>query len=218
MRCYIRVVVELKTAANSKTIGKGMQALKNFLGLLTPAVLIFSTAAWADSWKIDGNHTAAQFSVRHLGISTVRGAFTKVGGTVDYDAAHPENGMIDVTIDAASVDTRVEMRDNDLKSPNFFDVQKYPTLTFKSTKIEPAGEHKLRVKGDLTLHGVTKPVVLEVDGLAEPIKDPWGNWRLGASATTKIDRTQFGMNQMVGAVGSDITIVIDVEMTKPAGK
>src|SRR5277367_2172360 len=133
------------------------------------------------AWHLDGPHSSAQFSVRHLGISTVRGAFTKVSGTILIDDANPAKGQVQATIDAASVDTRVEMRDNDLRSPNFFDVQKYPTITFKSKKIEPAGPGKLKITGDLTIHGTTKEVVLDVDGPTPAIKDPWGNARRGAS-------------------------------------
>jgi polyisoprenoid-binding protein YceI len=128
------------------------------------ALLAVSACARADTWQIDPMHTAAQFSVRHMGISTVRGAFTKVSGSVQYDAADPSKSTIDVTIDASSVDTRVTMRDNDLRSPAFFDVAKYPTLTFKSRRVEPAGSGTLRVVGDLTIHGVTKEVMLEVEG------------------------------------------------------
>jgi polyisoprenoid-binding protein YceI len=192
--------------------------LKTTLGFFGIGMLLISSTALAESWKIDGNHTAAQFAVRHMGISTVRGAFTKVSGTVDYDSADVSKSVIDVTIDAASVDTRVEMRDNDLKSANFFDVAKFPNITFKSTKVESAGTGKLKATGDLTIHGVTKSVVLSVDGLGDPMKDQRGNLHLGASATTTIDRTQFGMSYGTAMIGSDITITIDVELTKPAAK
>jgi len=192
--------------------------LKNTLALMAMGTMMVSSTALADTWKIDGNHSAAQFSVRHMGISTVRGAFTKMSGTVEYDAGNVEKSMIDVTIDAASVDTRVEARDKDLKSDHYFDVEKYPTLTFKSTKIEPAGAGKLKATGDLTLHGVTKPVVLNVEGITEPMKDQRGTLHMGASASTTIDRTQFGMTTGTAMVGSEITITIDVELTKPAAK
>jgi polyisoprenoid-binding protein YceI len=192
--------------------------LKNALSIFALGILLFSSAALADSWKIDGNHTSAQFAVRHMGISTVRGSFTKVSGIVDYDAADLSKTVINVTIDTNSVDTRVEMRDNDLRSGNFFDVAKYPTITFKSTKVESSGLGKLSATGDLTIHGVTKPVVLNVEGITDPMKDPRGNLYVGASASTTIDRTQFGMDKMTGMVGSDITITIDAELIKPAAK
>lgn len=174
--------------------------------------LAASATAQATTWQIDPNHTAAQFSVRHLGISTVRGAFTKVSGSVTYDPADPGKTMIDVTIDANSVDTRVEGRDNDLRSPNFFDVAKFPTLTFKSKHTEANGAGKLKVTGDLTIHGVTKEVVLDVEGPSEPVKDQRENWHMGASATTKINRQDFGVKADKGMVGDEIPITIDVEL------
>jgi polyisoprenoid-binding protein YceI len=178
--------------------------------------LVTSAAAQATTWQIDPNHTAAQFSVRHLGISTVRGAFTKVSGTVMYDPANLGKTMIDVTIDANSVDTRVDMRDNDLRSPNFFDVAKFPTLTFKSKRAEANGAAQLKVIGDLTIHGVTKEAVLDVDGPSAPMKDPKGRQHMGASATTKINRKDFGINGSPGVVGDEISITIDVELLQSA--
>ena len=188
--------------------------------VLLLAVLVFSTYAFAETqtWQIDPAHTAAQFSVRHLGISTVRGNFEKTSGTVAYDPADLSKTTIDATIDTASVNTRIQMRDNDLKSPNFFDVTKFPTITFKSKKVEPAGQGKLRVTGDLTLHGVTKETVLDVDGPSAPITDPYGNSRMGASASTKINRKDFGVNGAATAVGDEIEIVLDIEMTRPGVK
>ncbi|MGA2539811.1 MAG: YceI family protein [Terracidiphilus sp.] len=184
------------------------------IALFLPA----ATLAAQDAWQIDPMHSSAQFSVRHLGISTVRGAFTKVSGTILVDDANPARDQITASIDAASVDTRVEMRDNDLRSPNFFDVQKYPTITFKSKRVEPAGPGKLKVAGDLTIHGVTKEVVLDVDGPSAAIKDPWGNPRRGASASTKVIRQDFSVNGAPGVVGDEITITLDVEFIKPPAK
>jgi polyisoprenoid-binding protein YceI len=178
------------------------------------ALLLTLSAAAQDTWQIDPPHASAQFSVKHLGVSTVRGAFTKVSGTVQYDPNNPGKTSIQITIDAASVDTRVEMRDKDLRSPNFFDVEKYPTITFSSKKVEAAGAGKLKVTGDLTIHGVTKEVVLDVDGPSAPMKDPWGNMRMGASATTKVIRQDFGMKADPGVVGDEISITIDVEVIK----
>jgi polyisoprenoid-binding protein YceI len=181
------------------------------------ATLVLSASAFAQvqSWKIDPNHTAAQFSVRHMGISTVRGAFSKVSGSVDFDPANPAKSTVEATIDAASVDTRVEMRDNDLRSPNWFDVAKYPTITFKSKSVQAAGEGKLKIVGDLTIHGTTKEVTLDVDGPSAPTTDQRGNAHVGASATTKIKRTDFGVGTNP-AVGEDITITIDVELVRQA--
>jgi polyisoprenoid-binding protein YceI len=192
---------------------------RNLTALVIALFLIpAATLAAQDTWQIDPMHSSAQFSVRHLGISTVRGAFTKVSGTILLDDANPAKDQITASIDAASVDTRVEMRDNDLRSPNFFEVQKYPTITFKSKKIEPAGPGKLKIAGDLTIHGVTKEVVLDVDGPTAAIKDPWGNPRRGASASTKVIRQDFSVNGAPGVVGDEITITLDVEFIKPPAK
>lgn len=190
--------------------------MSRVLGFLFMATLVATSAvAQVQTWKIDPNHTAAQFSVRHMGISTVRGAFTKVSGSVDYDPSNPAKSSAEATIEAASVDTRVETRDNDLRSPNWFDVAKYPTITFKSKSVQAAGQGKLKITGDLTIHGVTKEVVLDVDGPSAPVTDPKGNSHVGASATTTVKRTDFGVgtNPMVG---DDITITIDTELIKPA--
>jgi polyisoprenoid-binding protein YceI len=168
------------------------------------------------TWQIDPNHSAAQFSVKHLGISTVRGVFEKTTGTVTFDPANPTKTSIDATIDAKTVNTRVQMRDNDLRSPHFLEVEKYPTITFKSTRAEAAAAGKLKVTGDLTIHGVTKQVVLDVDASSPPINDPMGKGlRMGANATTTINRNDFGITSMSGVVGDDIQIVLDVELTRP---
>ncbi|HEX8814882.1 MAG TPA: YceI family protein [Terriglobales bacterium] len=190
---------------------------RSLLGFVA-AVLLTSSAAFAqNTWQLDPPHSAAQFAVKHFGISTVRGTFTKVSGTVTYDDANPTKATVQATIDAASVDTRVENRDKDLRGPNYFDVEKFPTITFQSKKVEVAGEGKLKVTGDLTMHGVTKEVILEVDGPSAVMKDMHGNMRRGASATTKINRHDFGVNGGAAAVGDDVTITLDVEMTQ-AGK
>ena len=175
-------------------------------------------AAQAGTWQIDPNHTSAQFAVKHLAVSTVRGAFMKVSGSAQYDPTDPSKDSVDITIDASSVDTRVQMRDNDLRSPNFLDVQKYPTITFKSKQTKAAGEGKLQMVGDLTIHGMTKEVVLDVDGPSAPIKDPWGNQRIGASASTKVNRKDFGVNGLPAVVGDDINITIDTELIQPKAK
>jgi polyisoprenoid-binding protein YceI len=192
--------------------------MSRILRALAVALLLTLSAAAQDTWQFDPQHTSAQFSVRHLGVSTVRGAFTKVSGTVQYDANNLAKSSIQATIDTDSVDTRVEMRDNDLRSPRFLDAQKYPTITFTSRRVEAAGAGRLKVTGDLTIHGIIKEVVLDVDGPTPPIKDPMGKDRLrmGASATTKINRNDFGVSGLPGIVGDDITITLDVEMIKPA--
>jgi polyisoprenoid-binding protein YceI len=164
-----------------------------------------------ETWYLDPAHSAAEFSVRHMGISNVRGTFTKVGGTVT-NPGDPSKASVDVTIDASSVDSRVQRRDDDLRSDHFFDVAKYPAITFKSKKVEVAGEGKLKVTGDLTIHGVTKEAVLDVDGPTAAMKDPKGTSHRGASATTTISRTDYGINTMSGMIGDSIAIQLDVEL------
>src|ERR1700758_2790703 len=191
--------------------------MSRFIFVFVTALAMAATdAAQAVTWQIDPNHTAAQFSVRHLGVSTVRGAFTKVSGSAQYDPSDPSKDALEVPIDANSVDTRVEMRDNDLRSARFLDVQKNPTITFHSKQAKAAGSGKLQITGDLTIKGVTKQVVLDVDGPTQPIKDPMGKGqRMGASATTKINRQDFGVSALPGAIGDEVTITIDTELIQP---
>jgi len=185
------------------------------------ATLSLSASAGTSTWKIDPKHSAAQFGVTHLMISTVRGEFHNVNGTIVLDDKDITKSSVDVTIDATTVDTREPDRDQDVRSANFLDVEKFPTITFKSTKVEQAGARKLKVTGDLTIHGVTKSVVLDVDGPKTPIKDPWGLQRSAASGTTKINRKDFGVNwnktmDTGGAiVGDELNITLDVEMIQP---
>jgi len=196
--------------------GKGSKAIR-FMALVAVANLAAASALaqTATTWYLDPNHSAAQFSVRHLGISTVRGTFTKIGGTV-LDSPDLSKASVNVTIDPSSVDTRVEMRDKDLRSDHFFDVAKYPQITFQSKKVEAAGGGKLKVTGDLTIHGVTKEVVLDVDGPTPPMKDPRGNSHRGLSATTSINRSDYGMTFDAGVVGDQVAIQLDVELVDKA--
>jgi polyisoprenoid-binding protein YceI len=193
-----------------------MSRLLTFLGALL--MLAGSAVAQVQTWQIDPNHTSAQFSVRHMGISTVRGDFTKVSGSAQYDPSVTTKASVEATIDAASVDTRVSMRDNDLKSANYFDVEKYPTITFNSKSVQAAGDGKLKITGDLTIHGTTKEVVLDVDGPSAPATDPKGNTHIGASASTKINRTDYGVGSKNPMIGEEITITIDIELVHAAAK
>lgn len=170
--------------------------------------------AQSSAWQLDPAHSSAQFAVRHMGISTVRGTFTKLSGAARYDAAHPKNDSVEVTIDTPSVDTRVEMRDNDLRSDHFFDVQKYPTMTFRSSKIESAGPDKLKITGDLMIRGITKPVTLDVDGPSKPVNDGQGHLHMGLSATGTLNRTDFGMTGHQGIVGNEVMLTIDAELVQ----
>lgn len=181
-----------------------------------------AAARAADTYEIDPAHTSVQFSVRHMMISNVRGEFTKLSGKAVGDPAAPTAAVVEATIEAASIDTRNEKRDEHLRAPDFLDVAKFPTITFKSKSVAKAGEG-WKLTGDLTLHGVTKPVVLDVTNVTAPTKDPWGNMRIGATASTKINRQDFGIvfNKTLDGggvlVGDEITITIDVEVMKKAG-
>jgi polyisoprenoid-binding protein YceI len=187
---------------------------------LLPALLALAgnCAAEIQTWQIDPAHTASEFAVRHMGISTVRGVFEKTGGTVEYDPQAPTKTQVEVMIDAATVNTRVDMRDKDLRSANFLDVARYPTITFKSKRTEVEGTGKLKITGALTIHGVTKEVTLDVAGPSSVMNDPMGTSHMGAEATTKINRKDFAVNGAPSVVGDDIEITLDVEMKRPAGK
>jgi polyisoprenoid-binding protein YceI len=192
--------------------------------LLLAALSLVAAAAVAQTstWNIDPNHSTAQFTVRHLAISNVSGSFTKVTGTVQFNDKDIMQSQVNAVIDSASVDTRVPDRDKDLRSPNFLDVEKYPTLEFKSKRIVNNGG-KLQMIGDLTLHGTTREVTLDVDGPTPELNDPWGNVRRGFSATTTINRKDYGvvwnntLKSGEAVVGDNVKIQIDVEIVKKKG-
>ena len=187
------------------------------LVLALATALLAPFPARAATWELDPAHSSIGFAIRHMMISTVRGQLRTFTGKATGDPTAPDKGAIEVTIDATSIDTANAKRDEHLKSPDFLDVAKFPTITFKSKKIAAAGQGKAKLTGDLTLHGVTKEVVLDVDGLTPAIKDPMGNTRAGAHATTKIDRKDFGIvyNKTLDGgglmVGDEIDVTIDVE-------
>jgi polyisoprenoid-binding protein YceI len=174
------------------------------------------------TYTIDPAHSSAQFSIRHMMITNVRGGFSSVKGTVEYDPAEPGATTTDVTIDASTIKTLDDQRDAHLKSADFLDAEKYPTITFKSTGATTTGAGELDIAGDLTIHGVTKPVVLKVEGPTGEGKDPWGNIRMGASATTKIKRSEFGLTWNAALetggimVADDLKIELEVQMIKAA--
>ena len=188
--------------------------------LLAVALVVIVHPALASTWEIDPAHTSVQFSVRHLMISNVRGELRKVAGTVRADDQDPTRSVIEATIDAASIDTREAKRDEHLRSADFLDVERYPTITFRSKRIEKAGERRYKVVGDLTRHGVTREVTLDVEGPTPPMTDPRGNVRAGAQATTRIDRRDFGITWSKSldgggvVVGNDLDLTIDVEAVR----
>lgn len=173
----------------------------------------------SNTYQIDPSHSTASFSIKHMMIAKVHGGFEKLSGTLVYDAANPSKSSVQVAIETNSINTREPQRDTHLRSPDFFDVEKYPTITFKSTRVEGSGG-ELKVIGDLTIHGVTQQVTLDVDGPSDEMKDPWGNIKIGASGSTKIKRKDFGLtwNAALEAggflVGDDVTINLDVQFVK----
>lgn len=189
--------------------------MKKLASLVAAAALAVPAFALADTWNVDGSHTRVGFAVRHLLISDVKGEFNKVTGKAAIDDANLAKSSVEVTIDAASIDTRDAKRDDHLRNPDFLETAKFPTITFKSTKVEGGADGKLKVTGDLTIRGVTKPVTLEGE-LTKEIKDPWGNQRRGFSATTKIDRREFDVKyDPTGAgVGHELRIDVQSELVK----
>lgn len=195
----------------------------NYKLLALPLALAVSApaAASASTWSIDGTHSTVGFKVRHMMVSNVRGNFKKFEGTVELDDKDVTKSKVNVSVDTASIDTDNEKRDAHLRDKDFFNVKKFPKMTFTSTKIVKKGD-ALHVTGNLTMHGVTKPVTLKVEDLTAAIKDPWGMQRRGLSASAKIKRADFGLtyNSVLEAggvaVGEEVTIVLEVELVKKA--
>jgi polyisoprenoid-binding protein YceI len=172
------------------------------------------------TWQIDPAHSSAHFTVRHMMISNVRGGFSGIKGTVLYDSANPADSSIEALIDASTINTMESQRDAHLKSADFLDVAKYPTITFKSNRIERAGDDEFKVTGPLTIHGVTKEVVLKVEGPTAETRDPIGNTRIGGSASTKIKRSDFGLTFNMAletggfVIGDELKIDLDLSLIK----
>ena len=188
--------------------------------LMAWLAMIIAVPAWAQTWTLDPNHTRANFSARHMMVTTVRGDFHNITGTIEYDGKDVTNASINVTIDTRTLDTKLENRDNQLKGPDFLDVAKHPAMTFKSKRIEPLKNRVFRVIGDLTIRTVTREVVLDVEGPSPPITDR-NVQVIGTTATARINRKDFGMtwNRTLEAggvlVGDEITITLDVQMRRP---
>ena len=192
--------------------------MTNRAALLLALSLPTTAYAAGPDWQIDPSHSAAQFSVKHMMVSTVRGDFQKLSGTVALDDKDLKKSVVNVEIDVDSIDTREPKRDGHLRSPDFFDAAKFPKITFKSTRVEQAGVGKYSVTGDLTMHGQTHPVTLTVDGPSAPAKSPFGTTVRGVSATGKLSRKAWGLvwNKAIEAggvmVGDEITLQIDAEL------
>jgi len=171
-------------------------------------------------WNLDPVHSVAEFKVKHMMISNVKGQFTGISGVLTLDEDDTANSRIEASVDAASINTRDAQRDTHLKSADFFDVEKFPKLNFKSTSVKRTGDDELAVTGALTIHGVTRQVVFKVEGPTAPGKDPWGNTRVGLSAVTRINRKDFGLTWNAALetggilVGDDVTITLDVQFVK----
>lgn len=212
-----------RTEAHGDPIRSRMRRrmMRRFCHMSAVALLLMLPAAVpAGTWELDSAHTAVQFKVRHLMVSNVRGDFEKVSGKITYDGDDISRSSAEITIDANSINTRVAKRDKHLKSPDFLDAEKYPLLVFQSKKVEKAGEGKLKVTVDLTIRGVTREVVLDVEGPTPPVKDPQGKMHVGGTASTTINRKDFGLtwNKAVEAgglvVGDEVEIIIDIEIVQ----
>ena len=179
-----------------------------------------TTEVTTTTWNIDPVHSTAQFKVKHMMISNVKGEFNAVTGALKLDGTDITKSRIEASIDAATINTRDAQRDAHLKSADFLDVEKFPVLTFRSTRISKTGDSELAVEGDLSIHGVTRNVVFEIEGPSAPMKDPWGNTRIGLSATTRINRKDFGLTWNAALetggilVGDEVAITLDVEFVK----
>lgn len=200
--------------------------MKKFFASITTVIfaLALPVMAAAATWTIDPDHSNIGFKIKHLMVSNVKGSFDKHTGIVELDEKDITKSKVEVSIETASINTNVQLRDAHLKSADFFDVTKYPAMSFVSKKITRAGKEKLKVTGDLTLHGITKEVILNVDGPSKEVKDPSGKIRKGATATTTINRKDFGLNwnktlETGGVlVGEEVNIVLEIEMIKAKDK
>jgi polyisoprenoid-binding protein YceI len=176
--------------------------------------------ATTTTWNLDPVHSVAEFKVKHMMISNVKGQFTGISGVLTLDETDVANSRVEATIDASSINTRETQRDTHLTSADFFDVEKFPTLSFHSKLVKRTGDDELAVTGDLTIHGVTREVVFKVEGPTTAGKDPWGNTRIGLSAVTRINRKDFGLtwNAVLETggilVGDEVTITLDVQFVK----
>lgn len=196
--------------------------MKNLIkSVVAAAALVAPSLALAAAWEIDPGHSSANFTVKHMMVTNVKGEFSNVTGTVNFDEKDPSKSSVNATIDASTINTSEPKRDGHLKSPDFFDVAKYPTITFKSKKVEKAGEGKYKVTGDLTMRGVTKETVLDVDAAFKEFKNPFSGAAVsGLSATTKLNRKDFGLNWNKALeaggmlVGEEVNVAIELELVK----
>lgn len=195
--------------------------MKRFIKIITLCLtLAIPTFSFASTWNIDTDHSNVGFKVKHLMVSNVKGNFEKYSGTVDLDEKDITKLKVNVTIDTTSINTGVQKRDEHLKSADFFDATKFPTMTFVSRKTSKSGNGTIKITGDLTIHGITRSVVLNAEPISKEILDPWGHTRRGTTANAKINRKDFGLtwNKALEkggvVVGDEISISLDIEMVK----
>jgi polyisoprenoid-binding protein YceI len=200
---------------------KEKNAMKRFIIVLLFCLTMgMPLIAGAATYQLDTDHSSIQFKVRHLTVSNVTGTFNKLRGTAAIEGEDFATLKVEVAIDAASVDTGHEKRDEHLRNPDFLDVVKYPTITFFSKKVVKGEPGKLRITGDLTLHGVTREITVDLEGPTPEVKDPWGNFRRGATGTSRIDRRDFGItwNKALDTgglvVGNEVGIQVDIEWVR----
>jgi polyisoprenoid-binding protein YceI len=200
-----------------------MRPLTRLLAAIVTLVLILPALAAAETWVIDPAHTVSGFTVRHMMISNVTGVFEATKGTIEYTVGDPNSIKADITIETKSVNTRIARRDDDLRSDNFFNAEKFPTITFKSKRVQNVKPGGFELVGDLTIRDVTKEVVLKVEGPTQPIRDPGGNRRVGAGASTAINRKDFNINynRLIEAggvvVGDEVKINLEIEVVEKKG-
>ncbi len=193
---------------------------KHFVVLLVCLALAIPGIAGAATYQLDPVHSSIQFKIRHLTVSNVTGTFNKIKGSATMEGEDPATLKVEVAIEAASVDTGNEKRDQHLRTPDFLDVAKYPTITFVSRKVVKGEPGKLKITGDLTLHGVTREITVDLEGPTSEVKDPWGGFRRGATGTARIDRRDFGITWNTALdsggmlVGNEVTIYVEVEWVK----
>jgi polyisoprenoid-binding protein YceI len=183
------------------------------LALIIPVLALATGLGAADNYAVDGVHSAAIFKVKHAGVAFTYGRFTKVSGTVVWDAANPAASSFEIAIDPESVDTENEKRDQHLRNPDFFDAKQFPAFGFKSATIKQLDDATFEVAGNLTIHGVTKPLTVKALKTGEG-KDPWGGYRIGFETTFAIKRSDYGMTKVTESVGDDVAIIFSIESVK----
>lgn len=194
--------------------------MKRIIGLTFSAILAMASTALGSTWTIDTDHSAANFSIEHMAIAKVKGAFSEIKGKVELPESGDKPVSLEISIDPASISTGVTKRDDHLKSPDFFDVKQFPSMTFVTEKVVASGEDAYQLVGTLTMHGVSKSVTVSLEGLVGEAKDPWGNTRKGAQITGKINRKDFGIvyNAVLEngnfMIGEELDIIVDLEFIR----